>query len=446
VQSIQKHSVADEITPDVVAVRFGRADNRKLEQLARQLGGTVRTPLDSGGAGTIQLPKGSDVRSAAATLSRASGVVAAGPLVKRFKLLAPPQRIPNDPDFGTLPYTVPNPSVTNPPIQWDMYKMRMPEAWFLPTGFGSASVKIAIIDTGYDKAHTDLAPAGRVASSVVYDLGTGLADTAASAQDCDGHGTDVTGIAAGDTDNLIDTAGAAGLVTLYEVRVFPNPTTSNPSPGASTIDVASAINWAVANNVNVISMSLGSSSPDPVYEEPAVANAIAHGVTVVAAAGNSGAASLDYPANDPSVIAVGASALNDAAHPRDYQQATEKVASYSQYILSPPASKHYVVAPGGDPDSTQQGCTTNACLDFLQWVINLYSNTAHQFHGPLILIAGTSQATPHVAGLAALILQKHPGLTSDQVGTYIQNSTVNIGDPKQGHGRVDAYAALNLVP
>src|SRR5207302_1066769 len=109
-------------------------------------------------------------------------------------------------------------------------------------------------------------------------------------------------------------------------------------------------------------------------------------------------------------------------------------------------SKHYVVAPSGDPDAAQQACNTIACIDFLQWTLNLFSNTAHQNHGALILIVGTSQATPHVAGLAALILTKHPGLMPDQVGTFIQSSTVDIGDPKEGHGRVDAYAALNAVP
>ena len=146
------------------------------------------------------------------------------------------------------------------------------------------------------------------------------------------------------------------------------------------------------------------------------------------------------------MIAVRASALDDSAHPRDYQQATETVASYSQYVLNPAASKHYVVAPSGDPDAAQQACNTIACIDFLQWTLNLFSNTAHQNHGALILIVGTSQATPHVAGLAALILTKHPGLMPDQVGTFIQSSTVDIGDPKEGHGRVDAYAALNAVP
>ena len=91
-------------------------------------------------------------------------------------------------------------------------------------------------------------------------------------------------------------------------------------------------------------------------------------------------------------------------------------------------------------------CGSQACLDFLQWITNLYSNTATQFPGETVLIAGTSQATPHIAGLAALMLSKNPTLTPAQIAQIISANTVNINDSRQGSGRVDANAVLIAVP
>lgn len=445
VRPVAREPLADAVAPGVVSVRFSSQDGRTQSDAAMRIGGRVAVQANPDGVAVISLPAGADPRAAASTLRAMPGVLAAGPVLKRYTL----DVIPNDPNFGTLPYTVPNPAIVNPPIQWDMYRMNMPAAWGLPTGFGSSTIKIAIIDTGYDLTNQDLKPGvSRVAKSVVYDLGTGNPDTTASVQDGDGHGSDVSGIAAADTNNGTDIAGVAGNVKLLEARVFPTPSAANPAPVAMSNDVGAAIHWAVMNGANVISMSLGSSSPDNVYEEPQVAAAIAAGVTVVAAAGNSATSSLDYPAADPGVIAVGASALCDSASARNYQTSFEYVASYSNYVSNPQANQYYVVAPGGDVSSMQANCSSLACIDFLQWVYNLDSNTAYppQNAGELILIVGTSQATPHVAGLAALMLSKHPGLAPSQVASIISTSTVSINDARQGHGRVDAFAALNNTP
>jgi subtilisin family serine protease len=432
------------IAPGVVGVRFSARDASSLAAAVRRVGGTGSTAMSIDGAATISLPAGVDPARAAAALRSMPGVVASNPIALRYPMSG--EVIPTDPLFGTLPYDVTNPGVNNPSIQWDMYIIKMPQAWSLATGFGSSSVKIAIIDTGYDTTNADLTPGTKVAAHVVFDKGTGLPDGAASVQDHDGHGTDVSGIAAADTNNATDVAGTAGNTTLLEARVFPTPSAGNPNPGANTEDVGAAIRWAVTNGANVISMSLGSSVPDDTFEEPAVAFAIAQGVTVVAAAGNETQASLDYPAADPGVIAVGASALCDQAAARDYGTSYEYVASYSNWVPNPAASEYYVVAPGGDPSSSQGACGALSCIDFLQWVTNLYSNTAFTNAGEVILIAGTSQATPHVAGLAALMLAKDPTLTPAQIGQIISTSTDNIADNKQGHGRVDALTALSDTP
>ena len=440
---------SQDVIPGIVGVRFAARDPRLVSSAATLVGGVANASLDANGAATIALPKGADPVRAAAALQSMRGVVAAGPIVRRYAQAA--QVIPSDPDFGALPYHVTNPSVSNPPIQWDMYKMNLPSAWALPTGFGSSTVRLAIIDTGYDKTNPDLFPSGRVAMSVVFDKGNGTVDSTANIQDHDGHGTDVSGIAAADTNNATDVAGMAGGITLLEARVFPTPSPGHPNPSASSEDVAAAIDWAVTNGAKVISLSLGSSSPDNTFEEPAVAAAIASGATVVAAAGNGnaqgvGQPTLDFPAADPNVIAVGASALCDGASPRDFATSFEYVASYSNFLPHPTASQYFVVAPGGDPSVMQTQCGTLSCIDFLQWITNLYSKTASQFAGETVLIAGTSQATPHVAGLAALMLSKDGALTTTQIAQIISANTVNINDTRQGHGRVDALAVLNATP
>jgi len=426
-----------------VGVRFASADPRLLQRAAASIGGRARSPIDRYGAATLAISATLDPRAAAQTLRSLPGVIDAGPIALRYRL----EVIPNDPDFGALPYDVKDPAISNPPIEWDMYVMSLPNAWARATAFGSHSVRIAIIDTGYDTSNRDL-QGGRVVASVVYDRGDGSVDTGASIQDGDGHGTDTSGIAAADTNDALATAGVAGGVSLMEARVFPTPSPQHTNPPASTRDVAAAIDWAVTNGAKVINLSLGSTAADPTYEEPAVARAIAAGVTVVAAAGNGnvrgvGQPALDFPAADAGVIAVGASAMCDGSSARDFANAYEYVASYSNYTTD--RSRRFVVAPGGDPSVQQVQCPVASCIDYLQWILNLYSTTAFGGGGQTVLIAGTSMASPHVAGVAALMLSADPDLTPSQIATMITSTATNIDDPRQGYGRVDADAALAAV-
>lgn len=428
-----------DVIPGLVTVRIQNADQSALAAAAKLVNGRVTSGFNPHGAATIAIPSGMDPHAAAAMLRGMPGVIAAGPAVLRH-LESTAEVIPNNPLFGTLPYDVTNPNADNPAIQWDMYITNMPQAWALPTGFGSSSVKIAIIDTGYDTTNPDLT--GQVAGSIVYDLQNGKQDVGASIQDGDGHGTDTSGIADADTNGGQYVAGTDGGTKLLEARVFPTPSASDPEPGASTQDVAAAIDWAVSHGAKVISMSLGSNMPDDTYEEPAVAAAIAAGVVVVAAAGNSDTNSLDYPGADPSVLVAGASALCDSPGARDYGTSFEYVASYSNWLPNPTASQFYVVAPGGDPSPAQGNCQGVNCIDFLQWITGLYSSTAFNGGSYDVLIAGTSMATPHVAGLAALLLSKDPTLTPSDVGHAIENNTDSMSDPRSGHGRIDALKTL----
>jgi subtilisin family serine protease len=427
-----------------VGVRFASADPRLLQRAASLAGGHALTTIDEHGAATLAISANADPRLVAQAIRAMPGVIDAGPIAWRRAL----DVIPDDPDFGSLPYDPQDPSISNPPIEWDMYVMSLPKAWARSQAFGVSSVRVAIIDTGYDTHNVDL-QGGRVVASVVYDRGDGTVDSGATIQDGDGHGTDTTGIAASDTNNAVATAGMAGGISLMEARVFPTPSPQHTNPPASSRDVAAAIDWAVQNGAKVINLSLGSGTADTTYEEPAVARAIAAGVTVVAAAGNGNARGvgqpmLDFPAADPGVIAVGASALCDGSSARDFGTAYEYVASYSNYTRD--KSRHFVVAPGGDPSSQQIQCPVSSCIDYLQWILNLYSTTAFGGGSETVLIAGTSMASPHVAGLAALMLSENASLTPSQIATIVTSTAIDISDSHQGYGRVDADAALASVP
>ena len=351
-----------------------------------------------------------DPRSAAAAVQNLPGVLAAGPVIYRHL-----DSVPNDPLFVN---------------QWDMLVTQMPSAWNITTG--SSSIRVAVLDTGYDTTNPDLA--GKVDVSVVYDKGDGTVHTGAPIEDTDGHGSDVSGIAAADTNNMKDVAGVGYNVHLIEARVFPQPA----GPGASTRDIAAAINWAVIHGAKVINLSLGSAGPDNTYEEPAVAAALAAGVVVVAASGNDGLNIVDYPAADPGVLAVGASAFCDSVP--NVLAGNEYVASYSNY-----GPQLTLVAPGGDPTKSQQQCKTAACIDYLQWIENLDSLKG-PFTEEVGLFAGTSMATPHVAGAAALLLSLTPSLKPCQVFNMIKTKADPIGDPRQGSGRLNVLNALNATP
>jgi len=350
---------------------------------------------------------------------------------------------------------------------------------------GSANVKIAIIDTGEDSTHPELA------SKIAYQRcfitnPSGTQSNSDFETDPLGHGTDVAGIAAAASNNAVGFAGAGGKSVIYAYRVFPTPddscssdTSTDAQCGADTNDIATAINDAVAQRVNVISMSLGGSTcgtgsgfaadgdSDPV-EGAAVANAIAANIIVVAAAGNGGGSGVASPGCDTGVIAAGATSLADgsangsgvaggtAAAPLEY------VASYSQYGTTNvfrSASSWGIVAPGGDPVSD----TGDA--DDLHWIENIWTSTPYQasasdttFAGECTadyptggtagtidcrtLIAGTSMSTPHVAGAAALILAVNASYQSPSAMKALLCQTADSVSGTQGCGRLNVYRAM----
>ena len=310
--------------------------------------------------------------------------------------------------------------------QWDMHFIRLASAIGVGQGTG---VPIAIVDTGADLTHPDLA--GKIIQHKCFVTGANN-PTGTDVSDLDGHGTNVAGIAAADTNNAYGFASVGDAASLMVYKVFPNPpaagcspTSTNPACNATSTDIAAAVDDAVSSGAKVINLSLGGGSctngvDSDSTEQNAIANALAHNVVVVAASGNAGSTTVIAPACIANVIAVGATALNDTGSTQTSNAPQQYVAHYSDYDPNNPAWG--IVAPGGDPLQCESAATNPCATDYQHWIEHIYSSEvpgwtcsadiAGASGDCRVLIAGTSQATPHVAGAVALMLAANSNLTS----------------------------------
>ena len=274
--------------------------------------------------------------------------------------------------------------------QWGIPAIKADKAWDIEKG--NKSVKIAIVDTGIDYTHED------IASNYVsggYDWVNGDTDPL----DDNGHGTHCAGIAAAVIDNGTGIAGVAQVSIMAE-KVL------NSYGYGSNWNVARGIVHATKSGANVISMSLGSSSFSRILQK-ACLYAWRKGCILVAAAGNDGVRSIDYPARFKTVICVGSI---DQSNSRS---------SFSNY-----GPQMELVAPGEHILSTYPG--------------NMY-----------VYKSGTSMATPHVAGVAALVWSHNPTLRNRDVRIILARTADDLGtlgwDEEYGFGRVDAEEAVNVA-
>ncbi|AIC93003.1 MULTISPECIES: S8 family peptidase [Shouchella] len=250
-------------------------------------------------------------------------------------------------------------------IPWGIERIGTPAAQ--ASGFTGSGVSVAVLDTGIDP-HSDLNIQGGV-SFVPGESGS---------DDGNGHGTHVAGtIAALDNDQGV--LGVAPDVDLFAVKVL------SASGSGSISSIAQGLEWTAENNIDVANLSLGSPSPSQTLEQ-AVNDATDSGVLVVAAAGNSGTSSLGYPARYDHAMAVGATDESDS------------LASFSQY-----GEGLDLVAPGVGVESTYPG-------------------------GGYDSLSGTSMAAPHVAGAAALVKQKNPSWTNEQIRGHLNDTANDLGD------------------
>lgn len=329
--------------------------------------------------------------------------------------------------------------------QWQYYEtaagLRLPAAWDKSTGAG---VNVAVIDTGY-RPHADLsgqilqgydfissatiANDGNGRDSDASDAGdaivAGECGTGSPAQDQSSswHGTHVAGTIAAKTNNGVGVAGVAFNARIVPVRVL-------GKCGGYTSDIADAIIWASggavsgapanANPARVINMSLGGAGACGTTTQSAINSARSRGTVVVVAAGNANAdASTSNPANCAGVIAV--AAVNRSGGR----------AWYSNY-----GAVVDIAAPGGDTSVTANGILST-----------LNAGTTAPGADSYAFYQGTSMATPHVAGVVALMLSKNPNLTPDEVEAKLKSSARAFPATCTGCGAgiVDASAAVDAA-
>jgi subtilisin family serine protease len=311
------------------------------------------------------------------------------------------------------------------PLQWDMYQIHAPDAWAAHTGI--PSVRVAIIDTGLDPDHIDAAGLIDEASSIAFT--PSLSGPPAWADD-HFHGTHVGGTV---TTNNIGTAGVAPNVTLIAIKVL------NSTGSGSFADVISGLLWAVTVHANVANLSLGALFPKTAAGtligalNKAVNYANAHGVLVVSAAGNE-TADLQHDQNFISVpCESGTGVCVSSTGPGDL------LSSFSNYGTSAIT----VAAPGGEFGAATTHFVMSPCSSRS---VNPGLAACHSRNRYLWVI-GTSQATPHVSGLAALLESQYGGsLNPGQLQAKIQQCADDVGkngvDPFFGHGRINAFKTV----
>jgi subtilisin family serine protease len=337
----------------------------------------------------------------------------------------------------SISYTQLVPNDTLYPQQWSHKKTQAESGWNITTG--SASVVIAVVDTGVAYNHPDLAgniwhdPQGKPGKDFVdilttsytsqgYQLIAGEDYTGVDfdPSDYNGHGTHVAGIIAAAGNNGVGVSGVCPMCKIMPVRAGFSMNIGGTDYGLfESDDIANAIIYAADNGARVINMSFG--GPSSTLINNAVDYADSKGVLLVAAAGNDNTSQTAnaYPAAHGNVLAVGATTQDDSR------------AFYSNY-----GAWVGVSAPGGD--------NIYPILSTVPTTGSLSDPSGYRG------LYGTSMASPYVAGLAGLILSKNPNLSNRQVAQALRQGAdlFNVDIPNSpvylGAGRVNVYKTLEI--
>ncbi len=273
--------------------------------------------------------------------------------------------------------------------QWNLPSIRTEQGWNMTKG--SEEVIVAVLDTGVQLDHPDLA--GRMTEGFNV-VGDGPPD------DDVGHGTHVAGVISAGVNNREGVAGMSWYNKVMPVKVL------DGSGTGTTYSVAEGLIWAVDHGAKVINMSLGNYASAEFLHD-AIRYAYDHDVVLIAASGNDDTDRPGFPAAYPEVFAV-------AATSEDGQKAS--FSNYGDYID--------VAAPGNNIPSTYPG--------------NQYA-----------ALSGTSMASPHVAALAGLIRTMNPALSNEEVMALMRETATDIGDKGKdiyyGYGQIDVARALQAA-
>lgn len=275
-------------------------------------------------------------------------------------------------------------SRTKPFIPWGIRHIQAPLAWKKATG---QEIRIGVIDTGVDFAHPDLR------DSIAG--GINLIHRHLPPMDDNGHGTHISGtIAAGAGQGM---SGVAPQAKLYAVKAFDHNGTS------FVTDIVKGIDWCVNHGIHIINMSFGMKTYSPALEA-AVRNAAKEGVIIIASSGNEGKKGIiDYPARFPTTIAVGATGRNG------------RIASFTNR-----SAQIDIYAPGERIVST--------------WLNGKYQE-----------LSGTSMATSHVSGVAALMMALKPGLGLSSLLAGLQRSSMPISSTAKKAGFLGEINAIRAI-
>lgn len=304
--------------------------------------------------------------------------------------------------------------------QWGLKQINAPQAWVHARGAGA---RVAVVDTGVDLAHPDLVER-LVPGTDVWETRAGGAGDCPGPQDEQFHGTMVAGVIAAATDNGIGVSGVAPEAELMPVRVRDVVDNSDFSR------VGIGIRWAADHGADVISLTGGVAvpvRPGPALQEEiaeAVAYAWERGVVTVATAGNASLPWCQYPAATDHVVCAAANGPDGA--PARYSQLPLKLGSGIA-----------VRAPGGARESRcdAAGDILSTTLPGTAWIDECE-------HRGYATDSGTTYATAHVAGVAALLAGQR--LRNHEIVECLRTTSSNAGayDPITGYGTVDAAAAV----
>ena len=398
-------SPEEEYVPDQIIVKFktGICSATKVD-LYKRLGASVFYTSPYAGFEVVQIPEGKTVAEIVEAYSKESIVEYAEPNYIRRACWAP-----NDPYY---------------PYQWHFDQINVETAWDLdttaPNYGGDPSIVVAVLDSGVAYENYGIYQKAPDLANTNFVQGWDFVNSDAHPNDDVNHGTHVCGTIAQSTHNTIGVAGIAFNTTIMPIKTL-------SITGGTHVQMADGFHYAADNGAHIINYSAG--GVHSTTKENAVIYARNAGVIIIAAMGNDGDTTNDtsYPAayNDY-VIAVGATRYDET---RSY---------YSSY-----GSHCDIAAPGGDTRAWVDQNNDGYVDGVLQQTFVSGDPTDFSYY---YFFQGTSMATPHVSGVAALILAEHPTWTAAQVRHALLSTATDKGtsgrDDEYGWGLLDAYEAL----